>query len=79
MTLKGAIVIDWWLPGCIQEEISIIRQNFNQNFRNPSPSPKLFYHLPGFYLKSGFLNIHPLSLGCISFLLKPSIHKAKGG
>ena len=22
----------------------------------------LFYHLPGFYLKAGFLNPHPLSL-----------------
>ena len=25
-------------------------------------SPTLFYHLPGFYLKTGFLNPHPFSL-----------------
>ena len=42
----------------VQEGSSISRQNL-ETLQIAHP---LFYHLPGFYLKTGFLNSHPLSL-----------------
>ena len=43
-----------------QEGSSISRQNLNLN---PSPSPHAILYLPGYNLKTGFINPHPLSLG----------------
>ena len=41
----------------------ISRQNLNENLETLHLAPTLFYHLPGFfYLKTDFLNPHPLSL-----------------
>ena len=37
-------------------------------------APTLFYHLPGVYLKTGFLNPHPLSLDCC-VCVYPSIYR----
>ena len=36
--------------------------NLNENLETLHLAPTLFYYLPGFYLKTGFLNPHPLSL-----------------
>ena len=44
-----------------QEGSSISRQNLNENLETLHLAPTLFYHLPGFYLKTGFLNPHPFS------------------
>ena len=44
-----------------QEGSSISRQNLNKNLETLHLAPMLFYHLPGFYLKTGFLNPPPLS------------------
>ena len=49
-----------------QEGSSISRQNLNGNLETFHLAPMLFYHLPGFYLKTGLLNPHPLSLILIS-------------
>ena len=46
----------------LKDGSSISRQNLNDNLETLHLAPTLFYHLPGFYLKSGFLNPHPLSL-----------------
>ena len=46
----------------MQEGSSISSQNMNENLGTLHLSPMLFYHLPGFYLKTGFLIPHPLSL-----------------
>ena len=46
----------------LQEGSSISRQNVNENLETLHLAATLFYHLPGFYLKTGFLNPHPLSL-----------------
>ena len=45
-----------------QEGSSISRQNLNENLETLHLARTLFYHLPGFYLKIGFLNPYPLSL-----------------
>ena len=45
-----------------QEGSSISRQHLNENLEILHLAPTLFYHLPGFYLKTGFINPHPLSL-----------------
>ena len=41
---------------------SISRQHLNENLETLHLAPTLFYYLPGFYLKSGFLYTHPLFL-----------------
>ena len=41
---------------------SISRQNLNENLETLHLAPMLFYRLPGFHLKTVFLNPHPLSL-----------------
>ena len=45
----------------VQEQKGSInsRQNLNENLETLHLAPTLFYHLPGFYLKTGFIN--PLS------------------
>ena len=45
-----------------QKGSSISRQNLNDNLETLHLAPTLFYHLPGFYLKPGFLNLYPFSL-----------------
>ena len=45
-----------------QEGSSISRQNLNENLKTLHIAPTIFYHLPGFYLKTEFLNPHSLSL-----------------
>ena len=45
-----------------QEGNSIIRQDLNEQIESLHVAPALLYHLPGFYLKTGFLNHYPLSL-----------------
>ena len=42
----------------IQEWSSNSRQKLNENLETLYLDPTLFYHLPGFYLKTGFLNPH---------------------
>ena len=44
------------------EGSSISRQNLNDNLDTLHRTPTLFFHLPSFYLKTGCLNPHPLSL-----------------
>ena len=44
-----------------QEGSSSSRQKLNKNLETLHLAPTLFYHLPGFYLKTGFLNPHPFS------------------
>ena len=58
--------------GFRQEGSSISRQNLNENLETLQLAPTLFYHLPGFYFKTEFLNPHPLSLGFryVSFRFK---------
>jgi hypothetical protein len=46
----------------IQEGSSIRRQNLNEWIESLHLAPALFSHLPGFYLKTGFLNPYSLSL-----------------
>ena len=53
----------------MQEGSSIRRQNFNENLENPHLAPMNFYHLPGFYIKTGFVNPHPLSLHWMFLML----------
>ena len=38
------------------------RQHFNENLETLRLAPTLFYHLPGFYLTTGFLNPHTICL-----------------
>ena len=52
-----------------QECSSISRQNLNENLETRNLACTLFYHLPSFYLKTGFLNPHPLSLVLTIFIL----------
>ena len=44
-----------------QEGSNISRQNLNKNLETLHLAYTLFHHLPGFYLKTGFLKPHPLS------------------
>ena len=45
----------------------LAEKNLNENFHL---APTLFSHLPGFYLKTGFLNPPPLSLEKVETILK---------
>ena len=49
----------------VQEGSSISRQNLDENLETLHLAPTLFYHLPGFNLKTGCLNPHPLSLNIV--------------
>jgi hypothetical protein len=62
-----------------QEGSSISRQNLNENLEPLHLAPKLFYHLPGFYLKTGYLNPHPLSLLIMNEGAETKIHKFLDG
>ena len=42
-----------------------IRQNLNENLGTLHLALTLFYHLPGMYFKTRFLNPYPLSLDCM--------------
>ena len=45
-----------------QEGRIINRQNLNEYLETLQPPPTLFFILHGFYHKTGFLRMHPLSL-----------------
>ena len=46
----------------VQKESSANRHNLNENLETLHLTALLFYHLPGFYPKAGFLRNYPLSL-----------------
>ena len=46
---------------------SVRRRNLNENLETLHLAFMLFYHLPSFYLKTGFLNHHPLFLAMDRF------------
>ena len=51
----------------MQEGSSISRQDLNEYIESLHLAPALFSNLPGFCLKTGFLNPYPLYLGKIVF------------
>ena len=42
--------------------VVLAEKNLNENLETPHLNPTQYYHLSGFYLKTGFLRNHPLSL-----------------
>ena len=50
----------------VQEGSIISRQSLNENLETPYLAPTLFYHLPGLYLITGFLNPPSLSLAIVA-------------
>ena len=53
-----------------QKGSSISRQNFNENLDALHLVLTIFYHLPGFCLKTGFLNPYLLSLILMELFLR---------
>ena len=48
--------------GYLKAGRSSIGKNLNENLETLHLAPTLFYHLSGFYIKTGILNPHPLYL-----------------
>ena len=62
-----------------QEGNSISRQNLNEDIETIPLTPTQFYHLHGFYPKTGFLRNHLLSLiKCMIFLKRTVNAKTTG-